>query len=168
MRDKFIWFLLAMLVVPAVPLAQSNIQQRPTQVEILVLPLTGDPATVAPVRSAITTIATVVNGVTTPNANCNFAPMVGPVPPSVTNPQFVVFDDPFNAGRLCRATMPTNVPDGTYRGVAVAIAPSCQPVAGGPTQTPCPGPRSAPGAPNFSIASSTNPPAVLTGVVFQP
>lgn len=151
--------------------AQTATVALPTSVDILVIPATGDPATVAPVATRTTVVGTfnASTGVVTPNSQCGR----NPVPPptgtgTLVNPTQAEFDDPFTVGKKCIALLPTGLPDGAgYRAVAVATAPSCQPTSGGPVITPCSGLRSLVGVPPFSVASVKAAPAVLTNLVIR-
>lgn len=166
----FLSGLLLCLVLAGAVHAQSTTPALPTSVDIVVLPATGDPATVAPLGVRTTVIATVnaTTGVVTSNAQCGRAPTTGPTTP-IMNPTLAEFDDPFTAGKKCVAPLPVGLPDGTgYRTVGVLTAPSCQPTAGGPLVSPCPSPRSQVGVPPFTVASARTPPAVLTGLAVRP
>jgi hypothetical protein len=153
---------LAILVGSATVHAQTTTNIPPTGVDILVIPSTGDPATVAPITNG-----TRSHAISATSALCNQAP--GPAAPAgpVTNPQFAYLADPFTAGRECRVAMPPNLPDGTYRVVARFTAPSC--TVNGQTQSPCVSPRSAVAANPLAIAQILIlTPAVPTGLGVRP
>lgn len=140
----------------------------PTQVEVLVLPATGDPATVAPIASRSTVIGTrnAATGAVTPTGQCDRTPTPDAAAPLV-NPSEVEFDDPFNAGRTCKAPLPEGLPVGTgYRVVVVLVAPTCRPTTA--AVTPCPSVRSPVARPAFTVGALAPPPAVATGVGVLP
>jgi hypothetical protein len=149
-------FALVLWLVCAVPgLAQTV--ASPTRVDLLVIPAVGDPATVAAVATASVPV-----GLTAPA--CNQAPVTTAPPTSLVNPvNPFEFDDPFRAGRKCRISVPSGLPDGSYRVVAVSVADTCNPTGKAPV-TPCPSPRSSVGVPPFSIVSPLLAPAAPTGL----
>lgn len=156
MRNLFLLVLLLVLPVPV--FAQTSTPALPNSVDILVLPATGDPVTIAPLATRNTVIAAATN--------CNLpASATGPTP--LVNPTIGEFDDPFTSGRVCRVPMPVGLPNGTgYRGVAVFIANNCE-VGGVPT-TNCRSPRSAVAVPPFNIQPILIPPVAPTNPVIRP
>jgi hypothetical protein len=149
---------LALLVSASPVLAQTPPPATITAVDVLVLPAGSDPATATPVAQLRTPIAA--------SQGCNLnAP-----PPAVTplvNPTAAFMDDPFAAGRYCRAAMPSGIPAGNnYIAVAQYIADTC--VVNGATLTPCPSLRSAVATPPFNIQAANSRPAAPTGVVIRP
>jgi hypothetical protein len=144
------------LLIPAPVIAQTTTPALPNSVDILILPATGDPVTIAPIANGTR------NTVITPTLNCNLpasAPGTGPM----VNPTIGEFDDPFTAGRVCRVPLPVGLANGTgYRGVAVFIANTCD-VGGVPT-TNCRSPRSAVGIPPFSVAPILTTPVSPTNL----
>lgn len=124
-----------------------------TSADVLVLPATGDPVTIAPMATRNTVVSAT-------SASCNQAAMaVGPTP--LINPTNGEIDDPFNAGRKCRLAIPVGLPNGTgYRAVALFRA-TCDGVA-------CQSPRSAVGVPPFDIAGTPALPAAPTGLAVRP
>lgn len=139
---------LALLVIPATLAAQSTQPALPNSVDVLILPPTGDEATVAPIAVRNTVISA------TQNCNLTASPAGGTTP--LVNPTIAEFDDPYTAGRVCRVPLPTGLPDGVgYRGVAVFIANTC--TVDGQTQTNCRSPRSAVGIPPFQRQSDPDP-----------
>lgn len=151
--------LLALLLCSAaVAHAQTPLPATPTSVDILVLPPGSDPATAAPIATLNTPISA--------SQGCNLnGPAAPPVP--LVNPTAAFFDDPFNAGRFCRAAMPSGLPVGqNYIAVAQLVAPTC--MVNNITLTPCPSLRSAVGTPPFSIQPILSRPAVPTNLVVRP
>jgi len=150
--------LIACLLTAAPSVAQTTpTPATPARVDLLVLPATGDPATVAPVATS-----SVAVGMTAPA--CNQTPAATPAPASLVNPtQPWEFADPFRAGRVCHIALPAGLADGNYRVVAVAVADSCNPT-GKQVITPCASPRSSVGLPPFSIVTPILPPAAPTGL----
>ena len=145
-------------VVFALGLSEQAVAQVPkpavpTQVEILVLPAAGDSATVGPVATQVTDIG--------PALNCNH-PVLPDAAVPLVNPTITQMEDPFTAGRFCRAPVPIGLPDGDYRAVAVFVAPTCE-VNGVPT-SPCRSARSLVGVPPFAISGPLGPPPVPMGV----
>jgi hypothetical protein len=138
--------------------AQTSIPAVPTQFQVLILPTTGDPLTVAPITTQTTSIG--------PTQNCGIDPAtLTNVPgPSATNPVLFALDDPFTAGRACRMSFPTGLMAGNYRWAGVLIAPSCNPT-GTQVISPCPGPRSV-GQPPFSIVNPNPQPPAPMGLRF--
>lgn len=167
-RASALWLVFVLLSAPVH--GQTSTGALPTSVDVLVLPATGDPTTVAPIATRTTTIGTLntANGTVTGNAQCGRSPLADPAIPLVS-PTTAEFDDPFAAGKKCVALLPIGLPDGAgYRAVMIATAPTCQPTAGGKPLTPCPSQRSLVGTPPFSVASVKTPPAALTGLVVRP
>jgi len=144
------------LLFASVAFAQPTVPAVPTSVDVLVLPATGDPLTVAPIATRNTPI-----GVAT---LCNLAASTPDASP-ITNPRSMEFTDPFTAGRVCRVPMPTGLPVGTgYRAVALLVAPTCSPD-GVTAVTPCRSLRSAVGTPPFSVAPILTLPVTPTNLV---
>lgn len=109
----------------------SSLQPAATSVDVLVLPASGDPATVAPLA--------VLNSPIAADQNCGFEPSL-PLDAPVVNPMAVEFADPFTADRACRASLPP-LPNGTaYRAVVVLIQATC--VVAGVPQANCRSARS--------------------------
>ena len=145
----------ALLLVPTVLHSQSTQPALPNSVDILILPATGDPLTVAPIATRNTLISS------TSNCNLTASPPDGTSP--LVNPTQAEFDDPFTAGRVCRVPLPGALPDGTgYRGVAVFIANTC--TIDGQPQTNCRSPRSAVGIPPFNVSPILTPPVAPTNL----
>lgn len=144
--------------VPA--FAQSSTPATVTQVDVLILPPTGNPLTVAPIAARSTLISAT-------SANCNLTPSTPPPTPLV-NPTTVVFDDPWHQGQQCSAAIPTGLAIGTgYRAVGIFEAPSCTNAAG-VVVSPCLTARSDLGIPPFNVASVLTTPAAPTGVGVRP
>jgi hypothetical protein len=139
---------------------QTTQPALPTSVEILVLPPTGDPLTVAPIATRTTLISAT-------SARCNLATTANPTG-TLTNPTKVRFTDPFTTGRQCEADLPAGLPNGTgYRAVAVPVAPDC--VIAGTNITVCRGQRSQVAIPSpFDVVPVLGPPTILTGVGLRP
>lgn len=157
MRRLFL--LAALLCLPAPVAAQTTQPALPNSVDIMVLPATGDEATTAPIATRNQTLGATAT-------NCNLAASTGTVPSPLVNPTIAEFDDPFNAGKVCRAPMPTGLPTGTgYRAVAQFVA-TCVDAAG--VSTTCRSPRSAVGIPPFNISPILVAPAAPTRLVIRP
>jgi hypothetical protein len=147
----------ALIVSASLALAQTPRPATVTRVDLLVIPAAGDAATVAPVATQSTALSAT-------SSACNLAPSTAPPPASLVNPTAPwEFADPFTAGRVCRAALPTGLPDGSYRVVAVFVADSCNPT-GTQEIRPCPGPRSSVGQPPFTVASPVLAPPAPTGL----
>ncbi len=146
-------------ICPATVFGQTTTTELPNSVDILVIPTTGDPAVVAPVPNG-------VRNTLLPGTVCNLAASPPPTLPLI-NPDFAEFEDPFNAGRVCRVAMPTGLATGDYRGVAVFIANSCTDQSGAPL-TNCRSARSAVGLPPFSIAPIRLTPVPPRTLGFRP
>lgn len=166
MRRPELVLTIALTGLPAVAYAQPLAQ--PLSVDVLILPATGDPTTVAPVVPARNTVIGAVDagGIFVPNAQCGRQPLPPGALPLV-NPTQVEFDDPFTPGFKCIAPLPAGIPNGAgYRAVAVAIADNC--TVNGVAISPCPSVRSAVAIPTFSVAPAQQAPAILTGVAVRP
>jgi hypothetical protein len=162
-------FLITVAIAWAVSsaMAQTPIA-KPTTVDVLVLPATGDPNTVAPVVPARSTVIGAIDagGVFVPNAQCGRQPLPPGALPLV-NPTQVEFDDPFSQGFKCVAPLPTGIPTGSgYRAVAIAIADNC--TVDGALISPCPSARSDVAIPTFQVAPAMQAPVILTGVAVRP
>ncbi len=128
LRAVLVWCLWCLGLAPTTSSAQVIIQPTPPgfeRVDILVLPPTGDPMTVAPIATRSTPVSA--------TTNCNFAP----TPPGGTlplvNPVAAEFDDPFTPGRVCRVPLPDNLPAGQqYRAVGESIYRSVRSAVGLP------------------------------------
>jgi hypothetical protein len=122
-------------------LVASSAQTIPTSVTVLVLPASGDPATVAPLNERTTPLGTAgPDGGIVPTSACGHQPSSG-APSTVVNGSGVEFSDPFDATKVCQAPLPKPLPDGAgYRVAIVLTAPACAPE--GQTISPCPSPRS--------------------------
>lgn len=130
--------------------AQTTVPAVPANVNILVLPATGDPVTIAFVASRMTAISAT-------STNCNLAAIAVPTG-TLVNPTTAEFDDPFTVGRKCRALIPIGLPNGTaYRLVAVFH-----------DVTGAFGPRSVVGTPPFDISAIPGLPVAPTGVAVRP
>lgn len=152
-RTRTAFALLLALASSRLAVAQVPAPVLPTGVDVLVLPLTGDPTMIAPIAIRSTPISATVN--------CNLP--LSPAPPlPLINPGAAEFDDPFTPGKKCRVPLPALVPNGDYRGVVVLTAPGACPL------TPCVSGRSGVGVPNFTLAGAPLPPAVATGLGFKP
>jgi hypothetical protein len=139
--------LFVLFSVPA--FAQGTGTAPPTSVDVLVLPATGDPVTIAPVANGTrTTVLTA--------AICNQAPIAAPVG-TLVNPTTVEVDDVNVAGRKCRVLMPAGLTTATTLRV-VAVYNS----------TAGPSGRSLVGVPPFDIQTTLVPPAAPTGVGVRP
>lgn len=145
------------LVLPGLVSAQTSTPAQITEFQLLILPGTGDPATLAPVATQTTTIG--------PTANCGLDSPTTPPPTTAVNPTLFWLNDPFTAGKACRLSFPTNLPAGTYQWAGVFRAAQCNPT-GTQVISPCPSDRSAPGVPPFSIVNLTTKPPVPTGLRF--
>lgn len=151
MRFVCVLAALCALAVPAA--AQTTQPATPTSVDILVLPATGDPLTVAPLGTRNTVISATASV-------CNLAASAAPTTPLI-NPTSAEFADPFTAGRVCKVPMPTGLPNGAdYRAVAVFNAPACD-------VTPCRSPRSAVGVPSFTVAPILTIPVTPTNLAIR-
>ena len=149
-------FLLALLV-PTASHAQTSTPAQITEFQLLILPGTGDPATLQPVATQTTTIG--------PTANCGLPMPTTQPPATATNPNLFWLNDPFTAGMACRLSFPTNLPAGTYQWAGVFRAAQCNPT-GTQVISPCPSDRSAAGTPPFSIVNLTTKPPAPTGLRF--
>lgn len=151
--------LLALLcLLPCAPaFAQTSTPATPSEFQLLVLPGTGDPATVAPVLVVTTTIG--------PTANCGLDRPTTAPPTSAVNPTLFYVDDPFTAGKACRLAFPTALPAGSYQWAGVFRAAQCNPT-GTQVISPCPSLRSAAGTPPFSVVNLTTAPPAPSGLRF--
>ncbi len=136
--------------------AQTTVPTVPVNVNILVLPATGDPVTIAFVASRMTAISPTTT-------NCNLAPVATPTG-TLVNPTTAEFDDPFHVAvapavqQKCRAPLPVGLANGTaYRVVAVFH-----------DVTGAFGPRSPVGVPPFDIQAIPGLPVAPTGVGVRP
>jgi hypothetical protein len=145
---------LVLLVTSAA--AQTPGPAAPTQFQLLILPPTGDPLTLVPVATQTTAIGA--------TQNCGIDPSnITPPPANPINPLLFAMDDPFTPNKKCRLSFPTVLPAGQYQWAGVMIAPSCVPVPGGPTVSPCASARGV-GTPPFSIVNPVLPPGAPTAL----
>ena len=148
---------LVLLLLPMAAFAQTSTPAQITEFQLLILPGTGDPATLAPVATQTTTIG--------PTANCGLDMPPGQPPATAVNPTLFWLNDPFTAGKACRLSFPTALPAGTYQWAGVFRAAQCNPT-GTQVISPCPSDRSAAGVPPFSIVNLTTKPPAPTGLRF--
>lgn len=153
---------LLILVPLLLCLASSAWAQTPTpapitEFQVLILPMTGDAATVAPIATQNTAIG--------PTSNCGQPkPTTPPPTTAVVNPKLFYLDDPYTIGRACVLSFPQALPAGSYRWAGVFVSASCNPT-GTQEISPCPSARTA-GVPNFSVSNPTTAPPAPTGVRF--
>lgn len=155
------WFAALLVSLATTVAAQTSTPAPITEVQVLILPATGDPLTLAPVSTQNITIG--------PTANCGLDPAsVPPVPAGTTvvNPLLFSVDDPYTTGKKCRLSFPTGLAPGSYQWAGVFRAATCNPT-GSQVVSPCPGPRSV-GQPPFSVVNRVAPPAAPTGLAFTP
>lgn len=138
--------LLALLC--AAPLAAQT--AVPTSLTVLVIPATGDPATVPAVPGGIVTVAISA-------ASCN-QPLV-PAPTCHDAMSRVRVQSPFNAANQCVVTLPA-VAFGTYR-VTTFFSASCN-------GTACSSDRGTPAACFLNLPAQMLPPAPPTGAGLLP
>lgn len=150
---KFYVLIFALLTAPA--WAQTPTLALPTSADVMVIPSTGDPITIAPIATRNTLVSP---------ALCNLTPSPAGALSPLINPTGAEVSDPFlppSSGRVCRLAMPVGVPNGTgYRAVAVFNA-DCSGV-------PCSSPRSLVGIPPFDIVGTRVPPAAPTTPAVRP
>lgn len=147
---KYLLIAVAFVALASSAFAQTTVPAVPVNVNILVLPATGDPVTVAFVASRMSAISAT-------STNCNLAAIAVPTG-TLVNPTTAEFDDPFTAGRKCRAPLPIGLANGTaYRLVAVFH-----------DGTGAFGLRSAVGAPPFDVSSTPGLPVAPTGLGVRP
>jgi hypothetical protein len=137
------------VLVAAPAFAQGTSTAPPTSVDVLVLPATGDPVTIAPVANG--TRNTVLTA-----AMCNQTPIAVPVG-TLVNPTTVEVDDVNVAGRKCRVLMPAGLATATSLRVVAVYQSSAGPSG-----------RSLVGSPFFDVASTLVPPAAPTGTGVRP
>lgn len=151
-------YLIILILLPLPAFAQTPSPAPITEFQLLILPMTGDPATSAPVATQNTTIG--------PTANCGFpAPTTPPPTQPVVNPSLFYLNDPYTTGRVCKLAFPQSLPAGSYRWAGVFIAATCNPT-GTQEISPCPSARSAEGIPPFSVSNPTTPPPVPINLRF--
>lgn len=148
--------LLFLLLLAAPAAAQTTTTTLPTEFRFLLLPATGDPATLAPLSTQTTGIGA--------TQNCGIDPATLPPPATGTpiNPTLFTLDDPFTPNRKCRLSFPQALTAGNYQWAGEFVAPSCNPT-GAQVVSPCPSPRSV-GQPPFSVANRTNRPVAPIGL----
>jgi hypothetical protein len=129
---------------------------------VYVLPAAGSSDTAVAIGAPRTTL------ISATSSDCNLvAPAAGTT--TLVNPTTVYFDDPFHAGKQCRAYLPTGLPNGTgYRAIVTLIAASCTDPNTGQISSPCESARSVAGVPPFDVTGLTVRPAAPTGVVVRP
>ncbi len=153
-----IGFIVVTLSVPL--LAQTPpIPAPPVSVTIRVVQGGGDPGSVA-LGEATTAISATAG-------YCSQALPAAPTTPLI-NPSGVYVDDPFHPGLYCRASVPTNLPNGSnYVGFARFTGTTCQDTAGNPV-SPCVSLWSPVGTPPFSVAAVLVIPLAPRTVAFRP
>lgn len=164
MRNSVLGAALAALVIAARLVAQTPPQAgppaTPTEINVSVIPATGDPTTIASVASRSTLISAT-------SSNCNLAPSTPPTG-TIINPTTVAFADPFTPGRECRAPLPSGLATGVGYRIVATFTGNCAPT-GTTSITPCYSTTRAIGStPPFSITSVPSPPVVPTGLGVRP
>ena len=133
--------LLASLLVVTGSFAQAP--ALPNNVNIMVLPPTGNYLTVNPLKTQWSQV--MQNG-----SDCN---LDAPATATTLNPTYAYFRDPWRPTKFCRAKMPTGVPNGNgYRTVGVFETPTCQTSATSDFRTPCRSVRSMVAPTTFSVS----------------
>lgn len=147
MRGVLAFVALLALASPAA--AQVTTPAVPTDIDVLVIAGTGDPAALAPIATRRTPIAV-------GSPLCNQAAIAAPIG-TLVNPTVAQVPDPFNPGRFCRPPTPIGLATATsLRLVAVY------------NSTAGPSGRSPAGVLPFDIAPTLVPPAAPTSVDARP
>jgi len=146
---KYLLLTLFALLLAVPSFAQGTTVAVPTDIDVIVIAATGDPATLAPLATRRTPIAA-------GSPLCNQAAIQAPVG-TLVNPTVAQVPDPFLAGRFCRPPTPIGLATATaLRLVAVYNS------AAGPSG------RSPAGVLPFDITGTLVPPAAPISVDARP